>query len=693
MYADFKYYGIGDRGGAAKDSTVEWIERALVSGGPVRVISAPADQMFKDITPALAAKLPTYQGELELVQHSAGALSSEAYMKRWNRKNEQLAQAAEGAATAAAWLGVSPYPYDSLYRGWDLVLGSQMHDILPGTSVPKAYEYSWNDEVLALNQFAAVTEDASAAVLSTLDTRAEGTPVAVYNPLAIEREDPVEATIAFTGAPPQAITAYDPKGQPVPTQILETRGATLRVLFLARVPSVGYAIYDLRPGAAPAAKSSLAAGADTLENARYRVRLDSAGDIASVFDKSLNKEMLSAPARLSFHPENSFAYPAWNMNWDDRLLPVRGYVGGPAKIRIVENGPARVALEVERTTENSTFIQQIRLAAGTAGDRVEVVNRIDWRTPGVSLRADFPLAAGNPEASFDDKAGVTRRGNNDAKHFELAQQQWMDLTDKDGGFGVSVLNDSKFAGDKPDDHTLRLTMLYTPAVRDRCPDQGSQDIGRHDITFALAAHGGGWEDGRTPWQAARLNQPLRAFLPAAHPGASGRSFSLLSLTGDQVQVAAVKQAEDSDEIVVRVKELTGKPAAGVVLRFPVAITSAREVDAQERAIGGAPVKDGALVFDVKKFGLRAFALKLAPPAVKAAQVTSVPVPLEYDTDVVSSRAQRADGAMDKDGGAYPAEMFPASLERGGVEFRLGSSADGAKNALAARGQRLSLPGG
>ena len=108
VYADFKYYGIGDRGGAAKDSTVEWIERALVSGGPVRVISAPADQLFKDITPALAAKLPTYQGELELVQHSDGALSSEAYMKRWNRKNEQLAQAAEGAATAASWLQCFP---------------------------------------------------------------------------------------------------------------------------------------------------------------------------------------------------------------------------------------------------------------------------------------------------------------------------------------------------------------------------------------------------------------------------------------------------------------------------------------------------------------------------------------------------------------------------------------------------------
>ena len=51
--------------------------------------------------------------------------------------------------------GGAAYPSKMLYDAWDLVLGSQMHDILPGTSLPKAYEYSWNDEVLAANQFAA----------------------------------------------------------------------------------------------------------------------------------------------------------------------------------------------------------------------------------------------------------------------------------------------------------------------------------------------------------------------------------------------------------------------------------------------------------------------------------------------------------------------------------------------------------
>ncbi len=695
VYADYKYFGTGDRGGAGKDSTVEWIEKGVAGAGPVRVISSRGDRIFNDITPEMAAKLPTYKGDLLLVGHSAGSINSQAYMKRWNRKNEQLAAAAEGAATVASWLGAFPYPYEDLYNAWDLVLGSQMHDILPGTSVPKAYEYSWNDEVLALNQFASITERAVAAVLSTMDTSAKGVPVAVYNPLAIDREDPVEADIP--SADSGALLAYGPDGSPVPTQVLGRDGKSARVLFIAKVPSAGYAIYDVRPAPAADSGSPLKAAANSIENARYRVSVNAAGDIASIFDKTLNRELLSAPAGLSIHYENPARYPSWNMDWEDRIKPPRTLVGGPAAIRILEDGPARVALEVVRTAENSTFVQDIRLAAGGAGDRVEVLNRIEWRALQGSLRAAFPLTAASPEATFDDKVGVVRRVNDNPKCFEMPQQQWMDLTGTNGGFGVSVLNDSKFGSDKPDDNTLRLTLIYTPGTRGGPPDQGTQDQGRHEILYAIAGHAGDWTAGRTAWQAARLNQPLRAFLPQAHPGPLGRTFSMVSLNNEQVQVCAMKKAEDSDEIVVRLRELAGKPEAGLMLRFPEAISSAREVDGQERPVaapmGGAKLNAGALAFDMKAFGLRAFALKLASAPAAAAPVASKAVPLSFDTDAVSSRAKRTDGMMDTTGACYAAEMFPARIQREGVEFQLGSTADGAKNALSAHAQRIDLPAG
>src|SRR5205823_15078268 len=127
VFADYHYYGTGDKGGAPQEGAVSWVEKSIAGNGPIKVISSTAEKMFLDITDAQREKLPRYKGELLLTEHSAGSITSEAYMKRWNRKNELLADAAERAAVAAQWLGAA-YPSKKLYDAWDLVLGSQMHD-------------------------------------------------------------------------------------------------------------------------------------------------------------------------------------------------------------------------------------------------------------------------------------------------------------------------------------------------------------------------------------------------------------------------------------------------------------------------------------------------------------------------------------------------------------------------------------
>ncbi len=136
----------------------------------------------------------------------------------------------------------------------------------------------------------------------------------------------------------------------------------------------------------------------------------------------------------------------------------------PAKIKILENGPARVALEVTRETEGSKFVQAIRLSAGDAGNRVEFGNVVDWKTSESNLKAIFPLTASNPQATYNWDIGKIERGNDDERKFEVASHQWFDLTDKSGAFGVTVLSDYKHGSDKPDDSTLRLTLLRTPGI-------------------------------------------------------------------------------------------------------------------------------------------------------------------------------------------------------------------------------------
>src|ERR1039457_6600518 len=270
VYADYHYYGTGDIGGSPDEDSVKRLEVIVTKGlasfppqdgsyiegqahpewpsvkagdGPVHVVSANAEQMFLDITPSEVAGLPRYTGEMELTNHSAGSLTSRAYQKGWLRKEELLADAAEKTSVAAEWLGARAYPQQRLNDAWALVMGGQFHDIAAGTANPKAYDFAWTGANIAMNQFAGVLNSASAAVATALDTQTKGVPIVIFNPLNIAREEVVEASIGFPGRMPYTVHVIGSDGKETPTQI-----SNGKVLFVARAPSVGYAVYDVQPG-------------------------------------------------------------------------------------------------------------------------------------------------------------------------------------------------------------------------------------------------------------------------------------------------------------------------------------------------------------------------------------------------------------------------------------------------------------
>ena len=443
VYTDYHYYGTGDIGGAPHEEYVKRLEAIVTLGttslpphgffsrrqqteeppvkvgdGPVHVISTNAEQMFLNITPSQAAGLPRYTGEMELTNHSAGSLTSQGYQKRWIREEELLADAAEKASIAAEWLGARPYPLQRLNDAWTLAMGGHFHDIAAGTATPKSYEFAWNDDVIAMNQFAGVLNNATEAVSAALNTEAKGVPLVVFNPLNIAREDVLEASLNFPGGMPKTVHVTGPDGKEVPAQI-----SNGKVIFAAKEPSVGYAVYDVQPGTGAPGVATLKVSESSLENQYYRVKLNADGDIASIFDKSINKELLAAPARLAISYDNPQHWPAWNMDWDQEQAAPKTYVGGPAKSRVVENGPARVAVEVSRETAGSAFVQTIRLSAGDAGKRVEIANAIDWNTKESNLKASFPLAASNQMATYNWDIGTIQRPSAEPKKFEVPSHQ------------------------------------------------------------------------------------------------------------------------------------------------------------------------------------------------------------------------------------------------------------------------------
>jgi alpha-mannosidase len=698
LFTDYHYYGTGDTGGSPREDSVRMLEAIvtknprLVEGtpaigdGPIRVVSATAEEMFLNIRPEHLKGLPRYEGDLLLTDHSAGSITSQSYQKYWNRQNELLADAAEKASVGAGWLGTRVYPQERLNNAWTLVMGGQFHDILPGTATPKAFEFSWNDDVIALNQFASVLTSATEGIAEGLDTLTSGAAFVVYNPLNIEREDVVEATIPVYGGP---VSVVGPDGREVPSQVVHDK-----LLFLARVGSVGYAVYDMRRGFGRQSltTTNLKVMDLLLENDRYRVELNRDGDVARIFDKKLRRELLDAPLRLAIKSDTPAQWPAWNMDWADQQKAPRAHVSGPAQIRIVEKGPVRVAIEVVRETEGSKFQQTVRLSAGDAGNRVEFSNVIDWKTSNANLKATFPLTASNPNATYNWDIGTIQRGNNDERKFEVPSHQWFDLTDKSESFGVTILSDCKYGSDKPDDNTLRLTLLRTPGIGPRAgyADQSTQDWGRHEFVYGLAAHGGDWRREQTDWQAQRLNQPLIAFESSKHSGRLGRTFSIMKTNTNRVRVLALKKAEQSDELVVRIVELDGRGVPDVRISFPAPVIAAREVNAQELPVDTASIVKGQLVTSLGRFQPRTFAVKLAPSSVRSALPQSRFIPLSYDLAVANADGERMKAGFDGEGAALPAEMLPAKIAYSGITFRLAS---GKANAMTPRGQKLQVPAG
>lgn len=678
------YFGTGDYGGSCKESSAKMVNEAVEDNGNglFEVISASTDQIFNELTAEELDALPAYDGEL-LIPHGSGALTSHTINKRWNRKNELLGDSAERAAVLSAWLGGGEYPAERLLTAWQTFLWHQFHDDLPGTSIAAAYVFTYNDYVIALNMFASELANAVGGVVRTMDTNVEGTPIVVYNPVSYERNDVVCAELAVKTP---YVRVFDGHGNEVPAQVSTVEGKTV-VKFVAKVAPVSCTVYDVRESetASPLA-SNISVKGNVLENQRYIVTINDNGDIASIVDKANNNfELLKAPAQLEIGPDTSKNWPSWELVWTDSLETPK-FVGGTPVFEIVDNGPAIVAIKVTRTFEGSTFEQIISLCDG--GQRVDVANTVHWYQRESNLRAAFPLNVSNPNATFDLGLGAIDSGNTDSyPYYQHVVHQWADLTAEDGSYGVSILNDCKYGMDKPNDNTLRLTLIHTPPVP-YLPQSGQdwQDMGLNVFSYSITGHKGFRDD--TTKEAAELNQPMLPFTAPKHDG-DGKEISFMSVSDAHVVVRAIKKEEKGERIIVRIQETSGKPCKDVKLTFAGNLTSVTETNGYEDEIGTVVFEGNSFTVDMGKYAVKTFAITLAPTA-QAAKTVSETVALPFNKRVTTCNADRTAGEF-ANGISIPAELYSEDVTAGGISFKLASAE--AENAVVSAGQTVELPEG
>ncbi len=632
-------------------------------------------------------ELPKYDGELLMDVHGTGCYTSQAAMKLYNRQNELLGDAAERAAVAAELLGAEAYPGEALTESWRRFIWHQFHDDLTGTSIPRAYEFSWNDELLSLKQFAGILGHSTDAVASQLDTRVKGTPVVLYNALGTETTDVVELEVPVKGRPGK-VSAYNPDGKQVAAQLLGVSGGKAKILVEATVPANGYAVYDIRLSGS--AKADASSSANTIENSIYKLTLDKNGDITSLYDKKANKELVEKgkAIRLAIFTENkSYPWPAWEI-LKEAIDREPQSINGDVKISLVENGPLRTTLCVDKKHGDSNFRQYIRLYEGALADRIDFYNEVDWATTNALVKAEFPLTVSNPKATYDLGLGTVERGNNTDIAYEVYSQRWADLTDSGKGYGVTVMNDCKYGWDKPADNVIRLTLLHTPETDKGYAYQDHQDFGHHTFTYSLNGHSGDLNKSVANAKSDVLNQRIKAFSTNKHAGKLGKTYSAASVNTNDLAIKALKKAENGDEYVVRVYDASGKGASGQV-EFALPVVAAVEADGTEKTIGEASFSGNKLNVKVTPNSVRTYKVKFAP-VEKVNKAEYAQVPLNYDKKCFSWNTFSGDADF-SDGYAYAAELVPAQLTFKGVPFKLENKA--LFNGKVCKGDTITIPAG
>jgi len=727
-------FGAGDHGGGPSLADYEKVLNQDKDPANPHVILSSATRYFDSVSKDDLSKVPTWEGEMYLEYHR-GTYTSWARQKLENRKSEIAAEVAEKAGAIGTWLGVTPDTGSVINDAWWKIAINHMHDVQPGSSVPMAYEESFNFNEIARNKLNTVANYGLQAMAYRADTSVEsGVPVFVFNPLSWTRDDMVEATLKFD-TEIQFVRIYDQNGNEMPCEVLETDGNTATIRFEARdIPSLGYKLFRAVPADKPyLADTGLIIDEENLimENQYYKVVFNpETGNITHIYNKKdnnrdvLNSENGEGNELQIFTDTGGTSWPAWDLIRSE-LSPVGGDPYDPTyrlgadslkSIEVIENSSVKAVIRVTREWSKSTFIQDIIMYPDV--ERIDVKTYVDWRESNRMLKVSFPLSAVSNTATYEIAYGALQRSTNrdtsfDGARFEHSGQKWADITNEsDNAFGVSILNDSKYGWDvyryKDNSGTrIRLSLLRSARTASSAgygysnpASYPAMDQGPQYFTYSIYPHKGDWTEAQSVQRAYELNYPVIAFQTEPHEGVLGKEFSFIDVNEPNIIASVVKTPYDggTDELIVRLYESQGKDSTEAHIKFPADIKNAKEVNILEEDYEDAKpvnISGNTLTANFGKYEIKTLRVDLGTSEYgKVTQKTaSVDLYTYYNLDGISSDNNRSDGDVDGSGNSYAAELWPERITFQGVPFKLGPAADGYKNLVRAEGQEIKLPVG
>lgn len=568
-----KYYGKGDGGGGP---SLEEAETCSETGNCSRLIDFFEEAVKKKIPEKTFLTARGYCLSTD-GDRATGVLTHRPFLKWFNRKCLVKLIEAEKFSLFASSLrfnypeeikekyiggclsGESEnfnYPQQEINYALKKYLFWQHHDNLPGNFTWDGVKIAWNDLENVYRSFENIIEGAILTISSKINTEGEGIPVLVFNSLSWERTGVVEIDLEKIENF-EKIEVRDYTGKIIPYQIVCDRDRSKKLVFLAEnVPATGYKLYRIVPAAGENVfKTGIFVDEKNLvfENEYFILQIDkNTGFWKRVYDKKNKREVLKGPGNVLGY-SNSDKWPYGN-NFDEWGTDYEK----TEKIEIVEKGPVRVKIRSKYGPVYQDTILYFRLP------RIDCfVHSENYKKENgpAYLRVVFPLNIPSGTYTTEAPYGVSVSPDRETT-LEKPALSWQDLSDRE--YGVSLINDSKYGGDR-DGEKIKLSLISHP------------EFEKQNMLYSLYPHKGGWKEGNTPRVSYEVNYPLIGKIVENHSGVLPPSYSFLKAEPENIIVSVVKKHEDTKDAILRIYETTGKNTDAKII-FGEEVLEAFETD-------------------------------------------------------------------------------------------------------------------
>jgi alpha-mannosidase len=618
-------FGYGDGGGGPTREMLEALRRVRDLQAVPRVEQRTPEAFFHRLQADLR-DAPSVVGELYFEYHR-GTYTSQAAMKRCNRKAELLLREVEILASAAHCGASQPtwsYPQAELNRLWRILLLNQFHDIIPGSSIHEVYVEAaadFTDLFASAERLKAEALAACAALIGKNEHRASQVALASatqsfgYRAEGETPRDKPTWTAEPTSDSANRRLVFNPCAWERRSLIdLPTDSGSAPVL----VRSAGMGISAFESLSWEGVPSTITALPDqdgeegdfALENGQLRAVFTKGGLLVSLVDKVNRGRPIvtpEAPAnRFVIFEDRPHDYDAWEV--DASHLETRAPL--PDATEVTTFGDAnglRAGLEFTYRFGSSTLVERVSLQAHDRLLRCDCV--VEWRERHRFLKVEFPVRLRSPEASFEIQFGYVKRPTHfnslhDIARFESCAHKWFDLSQPD--YGVAVLSESKY-GCAVHGSVLRLSLLRAPTYPDPEADQGE-----HRFSFALYPHTGDVVAGEVVRRAWEFNAPLTvqtAPAPASLPGNERAEQPWFEVDSTHLILDTVKKAENSGALIVRLYEAHGT-AGEAALTSSLPFSRCVRVNLLEDEAEALAPSTGGFSFSFRPFEVISFKLEL-----------------------------------------------------------------------------------